>query len=119
MQVLGRTRSAAPLRRTSVHGGEKTAALANVFTADEFVLPSGWPPVRGRQAIEERYANAGGALALHALTFATADTVGYVIGAYVWERDGPDAGKFVLALRNGPSGRWLIAADIDNQNERR
>ncbi len=102
-----------------MHGGEKTAALANVFTADEFVLPSGWPPVRGRQAIEERYANAGGALALHALTFATADTVGYVIGAYVWERDGPDAGKFVLALRKGPSGRWLIAADIDNQNERR
>ncbi len=69
-----------------MHGGEKTAALANVFTADEFVLLSGGPPVRGRQAIEERYANAGGALALRAPTFATADTVGYVIGAYVGTR---------------------------------
>ncbi len=100
-----------------MHGGEKTAALANPFTADEFVLPSAGPPVRGRQAIEERYANAG-ALALRALTFATADTVGYVIGAYVWERDGPDAGKFMLLLRKDSSGQWLIAEDIDNQNQR-
>jgi ketosteroid isomerase-like protein len=42
--------------------------------------------------------------------------VGYIIGAYGWKKDGADAGKFVLALKKGPAGRWLIAADIDNQN---
>lgn len=94
------------------------AALAQLFTSDGFVLPSGGPPVRGRASIEQRYANAGGALVLRALAFATADSVGYVIGTYGWEEQGADAGKFVLALRKDGAGRWLIAADIDNQNHR-
>ncbi|NNG17470.1 MAG: DUF4440 domain-containing protein [Gemmatimonadales bacterium] len=93
-----------------------SATLAQLFAEDGFVLPSDRLPVRGRSAIEKRYAQAGGALALRALAFATADSVGYIIGAYAWERDGADAGKFVLALKRGPTGRWLIAADIDNQN---
>ena len=98
--------------------GRDPAGLASLFSHDGFVLPSGGPPVRGRAAIEERYAGAGGNLALRALAFAVADTVGYIIGAYAWERDGPDAGKFVLALKKDESGRWLIAADIDNSNQR-
>ena len=30
----------------------------------------------------------------------------------------PDVGKFVLTLRRAASGRWLIAADMDNGNSR-
>jgi hypothetical protein len=33
-------------------------------------------------------------------------------------KDGEDSGKFVLALRGGEDGRWLIAADMDNSNRR-
>lgn len=33
-------------------------------------------------------------------------------------KDGEDSGKFVLALRGGGDGRWLIAADMDNSNRR-
>ena len=42
------------------------AALAALFAADGFVLSIGVPPVRGRAAIQEHYARAGGALSLMA-----------------------------------------------------
>jgi len=53
---------------------------------------------------------------LRALAYAIEGSTGYIIGAYgAGERD---TGKFVLALRRGGDGRWLIAADIDNGNQR-
>lgn len=97
-----------------VNGSEP--ALANLFTEDGFVLSSNRPMVRGRSAIEAHYTNAGGALALRAVGYAVDDTVGYIVGAIGREIRGPDNGKFVLALRKGPDGRWMIAADIDNGN---
>src|SRR5688500_19410023 len=54
--------------------------LAALFHPDGFVLPSGSPPVRGREAIEQRYRNLGGTLYLHAVAYAASDTVGYIIG---------------------------------------
>ena len=100
-----------------VNGSE--AALANVFTEDGFVLSNNRFMVRGRAAIQQHYADAGGALALRAVGFAVDDTVGYIVGAYGREIRGADIGKYVLALRRGPDGRWLIAADIDNANPQR
>ena len=93
------------------------AALAELFTADGFVLQGGRPPRRGRAAIREAYASAGAPVALRALAYATADSVGYIVGAY-GERPGVDQGKFVLALRRGRDGRWRIAADMDNPSPR-
>lgn len=90
--------------------------LASLFTQDGFVLSPGRAPVRGRGLIEERYANSGGPLVLRALAYSVADSVGYIIGAYAATADGPDVGKFVLALRANEDGRWLIAADMDNGN---
>ena len=95
------------------------AALAALFTPDGFVLRPGSPPVRGRGAIERAYAGSGGPLRLRALAYAYADSVGYIIGAFGASADGGDAGKFVLPLRRGVDGRWLIAADMDNGNTRR
>lgn len=95
------------------------AGLAALFTPDGFVLSQGRPPVQGHDRITEAYRNAGGILNLRALGWATADSVGYVVGAYGWGDDPADTGKFVLALRRGPAGRWLIAADIDNSNRAR
>ena len=92
-------------------------ALSKLFAEDGFVLASGRAPVRGRAAIREAYAKAGGPLHLRALDFAISGEVGYIIGTYAAAADKPDDGKFVLALKRAP-GRWLIAADIDNSIER-
>lgn len=93
------------------------AALAALFTDDGFVLQGGGPPVRGRAAIAAAYAGQGGApLRLRALAWATADTVGYVVGAYGYDGTAGDVGKFTLALRRARGGAWRIASDMDNAN---
>ena len=94
------------------------AALALLFAEDGFVLQGGSLPVRGREAIRAMYTRqAGGALRLRAIGFATADSVGYILGAYGYENAGPgDIGKFTLTLKRAPDGRWLINSDMDNLN---
>ena len=96
--------------------GGDSKGLADLFTEDGFVLRPGRPPARGRAAILRAYQNVGGNLALRALDFAVSDSVGYIVGAFSGEPGDPGVGKFVLLIRRGPSGRWLIAADIDNEN---
>lgn len=95
-------------------------ALAALFTDDGFVLQSGKPPVRGRAAIAAAYTGQGGGpLRLRALAHATADSVGYIIGAYGYGSDATDMGKFTLTLRRMSGGRWLIASDMDNSSRAR
>ena len=95
-------------------GDEK--ALAALFTDDGFV-PTGGGWVRGRDGIRRTYENQQGDLQLRALAYAVGDTVGYIVGAYGYGPASPeDKGKFVLALRKGANGQWLIAADIDQSN---
>lgn len=91
------------------------AGLAALFAEDGFILQGGRAPVRGRAAIQAAYAGQGGGpLRLRALAAATADTVGYIIGAYGYGDAPGDQGKFTLTLRRGPDGRWLIFSDMDN-----
>ena len=92
------------------------AALAALFTEDGFVLRPEHSPVRGRDAIETAYQNAGGPLHLHAFAFERADSIAYIVGGYTSTPKWPDAGKFILTLRRTQNGRWLIAADMDNSN---
>lgn len=92
-------------------------ALAALFAEDGFVLQNGRPPVRGREAIRQAYADAQGPLRLRALAWAADDSVGYIIGAFGSGEGQADGGKFVLALRREPGGPWMIAADIDNVNQ--
>ena len=95
------------------------AGLARLFTTDGFVMSANRMPIRGREAIERQYSgSAGGELKLRAMGFAVGDTVGYIVGGYTYPPNQTDVGKFVLALRRGPDGKWLIAADIDNGNRR-
>jgi ketosteroid isomerase-like protein len=95
------------------------AALAALFTPDGFVLSSGSPPVRGREAIQRHYTGQGGPLALRALAFATQGSIGYIIGGFSRQKDEPDVGKFTLTLRKEKDGRWRIVSDMDNGNSRR
>lgn len=95
------------------------AALARLFTDDGHVSnPAGW--VRGHDAIRSQYSSAGGDLRLRALSYAIDGSVAYIIGAYGYGEAAAqrDMGKFLLALRRGEDGRWLIAADLDNTNRR-
>ncbi len=96
------------------------SALAELFTPEGFVLSNGKPPIKGQANITAGYVDASGDLRLRGLGYAIGDSVAYIVGAYGWGagEDVPDVGKFVLALRKGPSGRWLIAADIDNSNRK-
>lgn len=93
------------------------AALAALFTEDGFILQNGRPPVRGRANIRQAYAQSSGPLRLRAMGYAADDSVGYIVGAYGYGEGDADTGKFVLALRRGADGRWMIAADIDNGNQ--
>jgi ketosteroid isomerase-like protein len=94
------------------------AGLSALFTEDGFVLANRTPPVRGRAAIRAAYAGKGGPLFLRAFAFSIDGSTGYIIGGYRGQEAGPDEGKFVLALRKDRSGHWLIAADMDNGNQR-
>jgi len=93
-------------------------ALAALFAPNGFVLASGSPPARGRDAIEKHYTGSGGPLSLRPLAYATNGNLGYIIGAYSGTKDGPDQGKFTLVLTRDAKGRWLILSDMDNLNRR-
>lgn len=89
-------------------------ALVALFTEDGFVLQPNRPPARGRAALADAYrGQPGGPLRLRALAYASADDVGYIIGACGYGEDPADVGKFTLTLRR-VDGRWLIASDMDN-----
>jgi ketosteroid isomerase-like protein len=93
-------------------------ALSRLFTEDGFAMPNGAPPIRGRAAIRRSYGRSGRPIVLRALSFATEGGAGHIIGAFRRRDETDDLGKFVLVLRRGKDGRWLIAADIDNSNSR-
>jgi ketosteroid isomerase-like protein len=98
--------------------GKDAEGLSRLFIEDGFALQSGTTGARGRPAIAAAYAGAGGELKLRALGYSADAGTGYIIGAYRYGTAASDLGKFVLALRKGPDGKWLIAADIDNGNRR-
>lgn len=90
------------------------ARLASLFTEDGYALQSGRPIVRGREAIAGAVTKPGGALQLVPYAFASDGSVGYIVGGYRYPQTKGPGGRFVLALRMGDDGRWLIAADLDN-----
>ena len=94
------------------------AVLSNLFAEDGFVLPSGAPPVRGRDAIRQYYHGPGGPLVLRAFAYAAEGSVGSIIGGFSRQEGQPDVGKFTLTLRKNDQGRWLIVSDMDNGNAR-
>jgi ketosteroid isomerase-like protein len=95
------------------------ARLAALFIDDGFAVQSGSPLARGRTAIAGNIKGPGGALQLTAYAYASDGGVGYIVGGYRYPQSTGPGGRFVLALRLGPDGRWLIAADLDNSGPRR
>jgi hypothetical protein len=79
--------------------------LSQLFTEDGFILPSGVPPIRGRAGIAAHYQGQSGPLHLRALSYTTADSIGFILGAYGYGETAPvpDMGKFTLRSRCGAS----------------
>ena len=94
------------------------ARLAALFTDDGFAVQSGSPIRSGRAAIAGGLTKPGGPLQLTAYAYSSSGTVGYIVGGYRYPTTVGGGGRFVLALRSDPDGRWLIAADLDNSGPR-
>jgi ketosteroid isomerase-like protein len=92
--------------------------LAALFTEDGFAVQSGSPIRRGRSAIAGGITKPGGTLQLTAYAYSSSGDVGYIVGGYRYPTTIGAGGRFVLALRSGSDGRWLIAADLDNSGPR-
>lgn len=95
--------------------GQRLAAL---FTDDGFAIQSGSPIRHGRAAIAAGVTKPGGSLQLTAYAYSSSGDVGYIVGGYRYPTTVGPGGRFVLALRSSPDGRWLIAADLDNSGPR-
>jgi hypothetical protein len=93
--------------------GDETA-LAALFTDDALRLPSGFPAVQGRAAIQQSYEDVIVPVQLRALAYAADGTAGYIVGAYTHEPLDFELGKFTFALRRAPGGPWMIASEIQN-----
>ena len=91
-------------------------SLTRLFAEDAILTVGGKPPARGHAAIVAHYAGPKGPLALRAIAYAMEGNVAYIVGGYGMERGAPDIGKFVLTLKKGPNGRWLIFSDMDTGN---
>ena len=92
--------------------------LAALFTEDGFAVQSGSPIRRGRAAIAGGLTKPGGTLQFTVYAYSSSGNVGYIVGGYRYPTTVGAGGRFVLALRGGPDGRWLIAADLDNSGGR-
>ncbi len=92
--------------------------LAALFTEDGFAVQSGSPIRRGRTEIAAGLTKPGGTLQLSAYAYSSSGNVGYIVGGFRYPTSVGAGGRFVLALRSGPDGRWLIAADLDNTGPR-
>lgn len=92
--------------------------LAALFTEDGFAVQNGSSIRRGRAAIAGGLTKPGGTLQLTAYAYSYSDNVGYIVGGYRYPTTVGAGGRFVLALRSDPAGRWLIAADLDNSGPR-
>jgi ketosteroid isomerase-like protein len=95
------------------------ARMAALFTEDGYAVQNGAEIRRGREAIARGITRPGGSLQLTAFAYSASGTIGYIIGGYRYPDTVGAGGRFVLALRSGPDGRWLIAADLDNAGPRR
>jgi ketosteroid isomerase-like protein len=90
------------------------ARLASLFVEDGFAVQSGAPIRRGRAAIAAGITKPGGTLQLSAYAFSSSGDTGFIVGGYRYPTTVGAGGRFVLALKSGPDGRWMIAADLDN-----
>jgi hypothetical protein len=95
------------------HGGN-AEGLVSLFTDDGLVARrGGW--IQGRVGLRDALQRTSSDLRLRPVAYAIDGDVGYIVGAYGYGPETPpsDRGMFILALRKGADGRWLIGADLD------
>ena len=103
-------------------------AIAALYTPDAVEMPPNEPMVKGRPAIESYYQKQMGQmsvkLALTAIETRTAGEWGYDVGTYtqtLTPKTGggkpiEDRGKYVVLLKKGADGKWLVSHAIYNSD---
>jgi uncharacterized protein (TIGR02246 family) len=101
------------------------AGVAALYTEDAILMPPNTPAAKGRAAIQEFFK---GMFAQGARNLKLAQTAalgsganGYEVGTYEFDlgtATAPihDKGKYIVGMRRGADGKWLIANDIFNSD---
>ncbi|HWR13867.1 MAG TPA: DUF4440 domain-containing protein [Terriglobales bacterium] len=91
--------------------------LSELYADDGLLLPPNRPMIKGRDAIADFWKNSGGKLTLTPVLIRVEGNVGYVIGTFAFN-DEPPSGKFTVTAARNERGKWLITADMWNDDQK-
>jgi ketosteroid isomerase-like protein len=92
------------------------AALGMLYADDALLLPPDRAMISGRSDISAFWKQSmGGKLTLTPVMIRADGNVGYIVGRFAFGAEAP-SGKFTVCAIRGPSGNWLISADMWNQD---
>lgn len=108
-------------RWVAAANSKDAAGLAGLYTDDALLMPSNMASVKGRAAIQASWKGMldQGAhnVSLTRVSGAQAGEWGYEVGTYsAMFGNSPDKGKYMLSLKKGKDGKWLIQEDIFNSD---
>jgi uncharacterized protein (TIGR02246 family) len=108
-------------RWVAAANAKDAAGLAALYTDDALLMPANTAAVKGRAAIQNSWKGMldQGAhdISLKKVGGAQAADWGYEVGTYsAMFGTSPDKGKYMLSLKRGKDGKWLIHEDIFNSD---
>jgi len=108
-------------RWVAAANAKDAAGLAALYTEDAVLMPTNMASVKGRTAIQSSWKSMldQGAhdVALTKTGGAMASDWGYEVGTYsAMFGSSPDKGKYMLSLKKGKDGKWMIHEDIFNSD---
>jgi ketosteroid isomerase-like protein len=108
-------------RWVAAANAKDAAGLTALYTDDAMVMPSNAPTAKGRTAVQGVWKGLmdQGAhdITLTKVSGAMASDWGYEVGTYsAMFGTSQDKGKYMLSLKKGKDGKWLIQEDIFNSD---
>ena len=108
-------------RWVAAANAKDAAGLAALYTEDAVLMPTNMASVKGRTAIQSSWKamldQGAHDVSLTKTGGAMAADWGYEVGTYsAMFGSSPDKGKYMLSLKKGKDGRWMIHEDIFNSD---